>query len=498
MADVQKNTMHIYVKKLIKAVISAVFIAGAAMMITEPVYAEENGAQADRVKIDIAPANKESVSKIKDDSYETSVTFTEDNPLTITPADTSERIYGLYIIWAKQPGEWTLTYDNGTITGGENAFLHEYVAIPDGTQSAVISFSQKEKICDIRAYAQGELPDDVQVWKPVCDKADILLLSSHADDEILFFGGILPEYAGERELNVQLVYFSNYFDGTVIREHEKLDGLWTAGVRNYPVNADFPDLYADDLDAAKKIFGYEETLSFVVEQIRRFQPQICVAQDTDGEYGHGTHMLTSAAMQEAVTISMDSSQYPESAALYGVWDVPKTYIHLYDENAISLDCRKPLSKFGGKTALDVAKEAYEQHVSQQWCWFYVSDTNKYSIADFGLYRTTVGADTGNDMMENLVSYAEQQRMEEEKKAAEEALRKAEEEEKAAAAAAAAEAAAREKAEAELQSDVPVEETTRDKEPDFFDNVGRTIVFAVAAAVLLLLIGRIFKKKSIKV
>ena len=31
-------------------------------------------------------------------------------------------------------------------------------------------------------------------------------------------------------------------------------------------------------------------------------------------------------------------------------------------------------------------------------------------ADFGLYRTTVGNDTGNDMLENITTYEEQERL----------------------------------------------------------------------------------------
>ena len=99
-----------------------------------------------------------------------------------------------------------------------------------------------------------------------------------------------------------------------------------------------------------------------------------------------------------------------------MWDVPKTYLHLWDENPIRLNCRKPLDAFGGRTAVEAAALAYTKHVSQQWCWFYVSDDYEYSIADFGLYRTTVGPDTGNDMMESLTSYAQQRQQERLKKA----------------------------------------------------------------------------------
>ena len=31
----------------------------------------------------------------------------------------------------------------------------------------------------------------------------------------------------------------------------------------------------------------------------------------------------------------------------------------------------------GMTAVEVATAAYKRHVSQQWCWFYVSDEYEY-------------------------------------------------------------------------------------------------------------------------
>ena len=107
---------------------------------------------------------------------------------------------------------------------------------------------------------------------------------------------------------------------------------------------------------------------------------------------------------------MKEDFYPNSATTYETWDVPKTYLHLYPENTITLNLRTPLNKFDGQTALEVAAATYKKHVSQQWCWFYVSDDYEYSCADFGLYRTTVGNDTGNDMLENITTYEEQERL----------------------------------------------------------------------------------------
>ena len=93
--------------------------------------------------------------------------------------------------------------------------------------------------------------------------------------------------------------------------------------------------------------------------------------------------------------------------------MPKTYLHLYPENQITVDARVPLNKFGGKTAFDIAEEAYLKHESQQWMWFYVTDgapedNRGLNCTIFGLYRTMVGADTGNDIMEHVLSYHEQE------------------------------------------------------------------------------------------
>ncbi|NLL93125.1 MAG: PIG-L family deacetylase [Clostridiales bacterium] len=386
--------------------------------LSDKVYADE----ATTVGGNIELSSGEDVSLITDNSYYTSIEMGGGTTITVTA---NSPIKGAYIVWGSPVNEWTLGLGEGGIKCGTNGFLHEYISFQDATKSFTMTMDSGNTITDITLYTDGELPSNVQVWKPECDKADIMLLSSHADDEILFFGGILPYYAGELDLEVQVVYFSQYWTGETIREHEKLDGLWHSGVKNYPYTADFDDIYADNLEEAKQIFGYEKTLDFVVEMIRKFKPQVAVAQDENGEYGHGTHMLTAAAMKEAVQISMDSSKYPNSADKYGVWDVPKTYLHLYGENQVILDCRTPLDSFGGKTTLEVAQESYKLHVSQQWCWYYVDDEYEYSCAKFGLYRSAVGVDTGNDLMKNLIDYKtqfkdEQERLERESIAAHEA------------------------------------------------------------------------------
>lgn len=348
------------------------------------------------------------ITNMTNNSYYSMATFMKGD--TITISDTSG-IQSLYICWNnKVVPEWNLTLsDNTAIKCGTHGYLHEYIRLdtPQNTLTITIP-ADNMNICKIFAFGQGDKPSWVQDWSDSCVNADVLLVSTHADDEQLFFGGIIPYYAGELNLRVQVAYFTNYWNGSTIREHEKLDGLWTVGVKNYPVNGEFDDIYADSLESAKSVYNYDDSVKFMTELIRRFKPLVLVGQDLKGEYGHGGHMLTASAICDAVAISADSSHYSESADLYGTYDVPKTYLHLYPENSIDLDCQRQLSNFNNKTVLEVASEGYLQHVSQQWCWFYVSDTYEYSCGRFGLYRSNVGTDTSADIMCNLISYEEQE------------------------------------------------------------------------------------------
>lgn len=383
---------------------------------------------ADELKGSFSLSNGGDVNALTDNSHYSVVNFNDGDTITITAADNSA-ISGIYITWDSKAVPWTLTTDNGDISCGNNGFLHEYVSLDNSSNQVTINIPANEmRISTIRVFSEGALPHDVQVWNPPCEKADILVVSSHADDEILFFGGVLPTYAYTYDADIQVIYMAHFWNGQKIREHEKLDGLWECGVRNYPVCGYFEDLYSETIEQAAAQYNYNDMVSYLVSEIRRFTPQVIVTHDFNGEYGHGFHMLTTKAVTEAIESASNSTLFTDSATAYGVWDTPKYYVHVYKENAIKLDLRTPIPEdYAGRTALDICIEAYKKHVSQQWCWYYVSDDYKYSCADFGLYRSLVGADTNNDLLCNLKTYKVQAAEEEARLKAEEESRKAEEE-----------------------------------------------------------------------
>lgn len=372
---------------------------------------------ADTVDINVDSSDGYDASCLSDDDYYTTDYYRTGTVLTVTSETPMEY---LYIMWDSEPGEWTLTVNGSDTTCGKNNFLHELVKLPEATKEAKITIKEdRTYIADIYGIS-GSIPSWVQDWKTSYDKADVLVISAHSDDEILFMGGLIATYVNGGDYRVQVAYLCDLSLTERYRQHEQLNGLWAIGIRHYPQLGEFvDDLIEDDMDATYELLGgYDKVLEYMTRTIRRFKPQVIVTHDFDGEYGHPEHRAVAETVADALEITGDSSKYSESANKYGTWDVPKAYFHLYDVNQIELNLRIPLDDFGGRTAVEAAADAYKEHNSQQWMWFYVSDgydddgNVDYSderIAQinsslFGLYRTTVGADTGNDIMEHITSY----------------------------------------------------------------------------------------------
>ena len=274
-----------------------------------------------------------------------------------------------------------------------------YELLP-GTKFIQLKLTAKDQsICRIGVYSSGELPADVQLWNPPVDKADLMVVSAHQDDEIIFLGGTIPYYAVALKKPTVVVYMANC---ARYRRAEALNALWKMGVRDYPDFINLPDEKVGSIEAGIKLWGGKDNiLSLVVERIRRYKPEVIVTQDLNGEYGHNQHKITARCMKYAIDAAADPSQYPESAEKYGAWQVKKLYHHLYKENAMVMDWETPLEALGGKTALEVAKIGMKEHSSQTGAYA-VKSHGTYDNSKFGLYFTTVGEDEAkNDFFEHI-------------------------------------------------------------------------------------------------
>ena len=273
-------------------------------------------------------------------------------------------------------------------TGGRNKALH---------------------IRELYLFSEGEADEDlVHIWQPPLEKADMLVLAAHPDDEVLWLGGLLPYYAGERQMRVQVVFMTYDYSA---RRLELLDSIWHCGVRNYPEIGGFEDIRSRDVIELYRMWGKKKVESFLTGVLRRYRPEVVVTHALDGESGHAAHRICARSMINCVALAADGSYTPEGGET-DPWQVKKCYVHKGDENATYMDWNQPLARFGGKTGYQVAQEAYRLHKSQpqpkegqppEKATYYVAgEDDPNSSYVFTLAVSAVGEDEArNDLLEHL-------------------------------------------------------------------------------------------------
>jgi len=333
------------------------------------------------------------------------------NPFIAMSAPEGKEIAGVYVCFGNMPPAWEVQVsDDGDdwfkAVEGDTRFLHSYVALPEPSQHVRIIVNHDKKytlrVNEIFALTEGDLPDWVQVWQPTHEKADLMFISTHPDDELIFFGGAIPTYAAEQNRRVVVAYFSR---SNTTRSSELLNGLWHMGVRNYPVIGDFRDSKAKNMNEAYKNAGGKNAVNeWFVGLYRQYKPEVVVTQDIDGEYGHSQHKLVSESAFNAIEIAADEDQFTDLTVAHGTWEVKKFYRHLWPEQQIIFDWNVPLQSMNGYTGLELADEAYRiYHKTQAASGFSVMETGaEYDNRVFGLVYSAVGEDVNhNDFLENI-------------------------------------------------------------------------------------------------
>lgn len=260
-----------------------------------------------------------------------------------------------------------------------------------------------QSIGRLTIYSEGVLPADVQTWLPPEEKVDMMVFSTHQDDEVIFLGGTIPYSDVVCARPTITVYMTNC---SRERRREALECLWVMGSRHYPEFINLEDDKVSSIEKGVKLWGGQENiLKEIVERIRRYKPEVIVTQDLDGEYGHNQHKIMARAMQPAIEAAADPTRFPESFEKYGAWQVKKLYLHLYKENQIRMDWLTPQPACGGLSLLEVARKGMEKHASQTK-YYKVKDGGEYDNALYGLAFTTVGEDVSrDDFFENIPAAA---------------------------------------------------------------------------------------------
>ncbi len=404
----------------VKHIICSIIIALCVLAVPNHIYAsaqQTTDGAAQKIQAQILNGQGVNQNSLQDGYTASGAVLKEADSLKIT-SDTPAQ--GVYIIWETYPQNGYTMHYNAEVYSQNSGFFQEYIPLTPGASTDItIELNSSAKPVEISLYSEGTLPENVHYWQEAVQKADILILPTHADDEHLFFGGVMPTYLNMGNISVQVAYMVNH-STEPYRQQELLNALWEAGLRNYPIIGPFHDQYSSSLVHAKTIYNEQEVVDYLVGLYERFLPQVVVGHDFAGEYGHGAHMLFAEATMKAAEQTQVQPQ--------------KVYVHLYAENEIIMEVDTPLENYGGRTAFEVAQDAFAHHKSQV-TYFEVEKDGEYDLRKFGLAFSLVPVDTGNDMLENITTYYMQEqialeemaRIEAEEKAAQEAAQKEQEE-----------------------------------------------------------------------
>ncbi len=278
------------------------------------------------------------------------------------------------------------------------------------------------------AVADPPIPVAYGAWNPQPKKAELMLISTHPDDEGIVFGGLIPYYS--TVLKMPMVHVSatsgerlrpgrtgHFIEGST-REEELLNTDWAYGLRNPPIfvrlrsgvskggNPEttlegwaipFPKPLPAQIDSDLVARGKLNAATKLATLIRTYRPEVIVTHEPRGDRaGHPDHKAVVLAVVDAYKMAADSS-----LALDGLpaWQTKKLYMHLQNRDPglpmiskLWHDWSKPYDELGGKTPLEVADAGLAFHKPTEGD-VVASFAGKRCSEQYGLYASTVGADT---------------------------------------------------------------------------------------------------------
>ncbi len=271
------------------------------------------------------------------------------------------------------------------------------------------------------------------------DKADMMIVVAHPDDESTF-GGLIPNYAVCHDKKIVFVCLTSGEWGNGLPHHanasdtpdysyddsdyprfEKIpsDALYPCyyrelelakvlmmmGVKTRPIMPRFTDKSNlqpwGSPDAAFDFWGGEEkVVGFVVSQIRRFKPDVVVSMARNGYNGNPQHAAASRSAVLASEVAGNPEKFKDQLHEFSAWQPKKVYLHVgpgesYDivhSHSWDLACKGDEGR-----ARILAARANVLHESQEM------KEECESSTDFVLLQSAVGPDIvdKDDLFENI-------------------------------------------------------------------------------------------------
>lgn len=333
--------------------------------------------------------NDKLIDVLTNNEYDTYYTLPANSTMHI---ESRHQFSHVYIMYHQKVSSGEIRTPTSRLRVGGNGCLHELVKLQSPTYHCTLRYISLVSITLVYCF-NNRIPTWVQDWNAPHIHPDLLLICAHSDDEQLFFAGLVPS-ALARGISVQICYLITHPD-QAYRLHELLNGLWKVGIRHYPILGIISDSYSKSLHGAIKTLRKDNlslasVVTYLATLMVSLSPYVVVTHDLRGEYGHGQHRLTSYSVILALRYLRKRRE-----------PVPcKVYLHSYPRHSVIMDYDVPLTLFEGRTAYEVAKEAFKEHQSQanttypEWLngpnnsYSSAFQIHPYSPTVFGLYHTS--------------------------------------------------------------------------------------------------------------
>lgn len=349
------------------------------------------------------------MKKLTDYNYASTVKFNEGDWFRVTWTD-KRPVAAVYWEWRSIPKRALVECLNDA---GEVVSSREYankirfltVFPEEGVREIRMTVLEGSgQMSEMFTYDTKQIPSKAVVWEEPLDKADIMLVETHGNDDVLIFGAVIPTYV-DRGYKIQV---ADIACDTIGRQRESSGGSYHVGLRNFKTFFAFSGDHTYDYNTfAEKWFSKSpDPYEKLTAEIRRVRPEVVITHDIEnGDNGDGSHKLTAEIVLKCIETAADPEQHPDSAAKYGAWQVKKLYMHMASENPIKIDIDTPLESFGGKTAYELSVEGitlWHSLDGGDQGMINAVKNRKYAPCDYGLVFSAVGEDVlKNDFLENI-------------------------------------------------------------------------------------------------
>jgi len=300
--------------------------------------------------------------RLTDARYNSRISFTKDESLAVSVADGAK---GLYVGWYSAPEAATITALDSSgnalsATAANPDLLNEYFALPSGCVSALISGEQAFAVSEVRVYDTETPPESLCIMSAQQTQPKVMLIVAHTSDESYYFGSLLPYLSGD---DAALVFLSCESRQA---QQQAIEARYALGSRTQPIFGSFP--FYDTAIDLKRLYTYvdkAEVNDWLIQLIRRYQPDTLITHAAVGEDSKGMHDLTATHVLLAVDLAADASKEYVSERAYGVWQVRAVYQHLNAGANPLYDTQSPLAAFGGASAVTLAQAAFDRYTDLQ-------------------------------------------------------------------------------------------------------------------------------------